>query len=152
MTDTVAIIDVGPRDGLQSQPTLVDTATKLELIRRLVDAGVRRLEVASFVNPKRVPQMADADEIVAGLSRVPGVHYIGLVLNEQGLERALASGIEQLNCAAVTTDTFCRRNQGRDADEMLDVVAALARRAQDAGRFFGVTIAASFGCPFEGEV
>ena len=96
--------------------------------------------------------MADADAVVAGLPRVPGVRYIGLVLNEQGLERALASGIEQLNCAAVTTDTFCRRNQGRDANEMLDVVAALARRAQDAGRFFGVTIAASFGCPFEGEV
>jgi len=152
MTQTVEIIDVGPRDGLQSQPTLVDTETKLELIRRLVAAGIRRLEVASFVNPKRVPQMADADAVVAGLPRVPGVRYIGLVLNEQGLERALASGIEQLNCAAVTTDTFCRRNQGRDADEMLDVVAALARRAQDAGRFFGVTIAASFGCPFEGEV
>lgn len=152
MTQTVEIIDVGPRDGLQSQPTPVDTETKLELIRRLVAAGIRRLEVASFVNPKRVPQMADADAVVAGLPRVPGVRYIGLVLNEQGLERALASGIEQLNCAAVTTDTFCRRNQGRDADEMLDVVAALARRAQDAGRFFGVTIAASFGCPFEGEV
>ncbi|MEQ8230746.1 MAG: hydroxymethylglutaryl-CoA lyase [Gammaproteobacteria bacterium] len=152
MTETVEIIDVGPRDGLQSQPKLVDTETKLELIRRLVEAGVRRLEVASFVNPKRVPQMADADAIVAGLPNVPGVHYIGLVLNEQGLERALASGIEQINCAAVTTDTFCQRNQGRDADEMLGVIAGLARRAQDAGRFFGVTIAASFGCPFEGEV
>ncbi len=152
MTQTVEIIDVGPRDGLQSQPTLVDTETKLELIGRLVAAGVRRLEVASFVNPKRVPQMADADAVVAGLPRVPGVRYIGLVLNEQGLERALASGIEQINCAAVTTDTFCQRNQGRTASEMLDAIEALAGRAHDAGRFFGVTIAASFGCPFEGEV
>lgn len=152
MTQTVEIIDVGPRDGLQSQPTLVDTETKLELIRRLVAAGIRRLEVASFVNPKRVPQMADADAVVAGLPRVPGVRYIGLVLNEQGLERALASGIEQINCAAVTTDTFCQRNQGRNAEQMLDAIDALARRAHDAGRFFGVTIAASFGCPFEGEV
>jgi hydroxymethylglutaryl-CoA lyase len=152
MQDSVEIVDVGPRDGLQSQPRLVDTDTKLALIERLVDAGVRRLEVASFVNPKRVPQMADADAIVARLPQRPGVSYIGLVLNEQGLERALASGIAQINCAAVTTDTFCMRNQGRTAADMLEVIAGLARRAQDAGRFFGVTIAAAFGCPFEGEV
>lgn len=152
MREQVEIVDVGPRDGLQSQPTLVDTATKLALIERLVAAGLRRIEVASFVNPKRVPQMADADAIVAGLPRHAGVRYIGLVLNEQGLERALESGIEQINCAVVTTDTFCRRNQGRDSAEMLDVVAGMAARAQAARRFFGVTIAASFGCPFEGEV
>ncbi|MEX2481109.1 MAG: hydroxymethylglutaryl-CoA lyase [Gammaproteobacteria bacterium] len=155
MTDQarhIELIDVGPRDGLQSQPRLVDTETKLELIHRLVDAGIRRLEVASFVNPKRVPQMADAAEIVARLPQRAGVHYIGLVLNEQGLERALDSGIEQINCATVTTDTFCQRNQGRSVVEMQAVVEALARRARAAGRFFGVTIAASFGCPFEGEV
>lgn len=155
MTDQarhVEIIDVGPRDGLQSQPRLVDTETKLEFIDRLVDAGIRRLEVASFVNPKRVPQMADAAEVVARLPRRAGVRYIGLVLNEKGLERALDSGVEQINCAAVTTDTFCQRNQGRSVDEMQAVIAALARRARAAGRFFGVTIAASFGCPFEGEV
>lgn len=148
----IELIDVGPRDGLQSQPRLVDTATKLELITRLVDAGIRRLEVASFVNPKRVPQMADAAEVVAHLPQRAGVRYIGLVLNEQGLERALDSGIEQINCATVTTDTFCQRNQGRNVAEMQAVIEALARRARAAGRFFGVTIAASFGCPFEGEV
>jgi hydroxymethylglutaryl-CoA lyase len=148
----VEIIDVGPRDGLQSQPQLVDTETKLELIGRLVDAGIRRLEVASFVNPKRVPQMADADAVVRRLPRREGVRYIGLVLNDQGLERALESGIEQINCATVTTDTFCQRNQGKTVAQMQAAVATLARRAQAAGRFFGVTIAASFGCPFEGEV
>lgn len=148
----VEIIDVGPRDGLQSQPRLVDTDTKVEFIGRLVDAGIRRLEVASFVNPKRVPQMADADAVVRRLPRRDGVRYIGLVLNEQGLERALESGVEQINCATVTTDTFCQRNQGKTVDQMQLAVATLARRAQDAGRFFGVTIAASFGCPFEGEV
>ena len=148
----VEIIDVGPRDGLQSQPRLVDTDTKIEFIGRLVDAGIRRLEVASFVNPKRVPQMADADAVVRRLPRRDGVRYIGLVLNEQGLERALESGVEQINCATVTTDTFCQRNQGKTVDQMQLAVATLARRAQDAGRFFGVTIAASFGCPFEGEV
>ena len=152
MGDQVEIVDVGPRDGLQAQPTLLDTDTKLALIERLVEAGVRRLEVASFVNPKRVPQMADADAIIARLPRRAGVSYIGLVLNEQGLERALAAGVEQINCAAVTTDSFCLRNQGKTSADMLDVIAGLARRAQDDGKFFGVTIAAAFGCPFEGEV
>ena len=152
MGEQVEIVDVGPRDGLQAQPKLLSTADKLELISRLVDAGVKRLEVASFVNPKRVPAMADADAVLAGLPRREGVKYIGLVLNEQGLERALATAVEQLNCAAVTTDSFCLRNQGRPAAEMLDLIALMARRARDAGRFFGVTIAASFGCPFEGEV
>lgn len=152
MGERVEIVDVGPRDGLQAQPQLLDTDTKLALIERLVEAGVRRLEVASFVNPKRVPQMADADAIIARLPRHAGVSYIGLVLNEQGMERALAAGVEQINCAAVTTDSFCLRNQGKTAAEMLEVIAGLARRAQDAKKFFSVTIAAAFGCPFEGEV
>jgi hydroxymethylglutaryl-CoA lyase len=152
MGERIEIVDVGPRDGLQSQPTLLDTETKLELIRRLVSAGLSRIEVASFVNPKRVPQMADADEIVRRLPRVAGVSYIGLVLNEQGFARALDAGIDQINCAVVTTDTFCQRNQGKTSAEMLEVVAQMARGAQAVRRFFGVTIAASFGCPFEGEV
>ena len=152
MGERVEIVDVGPRDGLQAQPQLLDTDTKLALIERLVEAGVRRLEVASFVSPERVPQMADADAIIARLPRHAGVSYIGLVLNDQGMERALAAGVEQINCAAVTTDSFCLRNQGKTAAEMLEVIAGLARRAQDAKKFFSVTIAAAFGCPFEGEV
>lgn len=152
MAERVEIVDVGPRDGLQAQPQLLDTDSKLALIERLVDAGVRRVEVASFVNPKRVPQMADADAIIARLPRRAGVSYIGLVLNLQGFERALASGVEQINCAAVSTDSFCLRNQGKTSAEMMAVIASLARQAQDVRRFFGVTIAASFGCPFEGEV
>ena len=152
MAESVEIVDVGPRDGLQAQPQLLDTDSKLALIERLVDAGVRRVEVASFVNPKRVPQMADADAIIARLPRRAGVSYIGLVLNLQGFERALASGVEQINCAAVSTDSFCLRNQGKTSAEMMVEIASLARQAQDARRFFGVTIAASFGCPFEGEV
>ncbi len=152
MGERVEIVDVGPRDGLQSQPQLLDTETKLMFIERLIEAGVRRLEVASFVNPKRVPQMADAEAIIARLPRRAGVSYIGLVLNEQGFERALTSGVEQINCAAVTTDSFCLRNQGKTSAEMLDVIAGLARRAQQEKKFLGVTIAAAFGCPFEGEV
>ena len=152
MKERVEIVDVGPRDGLQSQPKILDTETKVALIERLIDAGIKRLEVASFVNPKRVPQMADADELIRRLPRRDDVSYIGLVLNEKGFDRALASGIEQINCVTVTTDTFCQRNQGKSSAEMLDVIEGIARRAQDAGKFFGVTIAASFGCPFEGEV
>lgn len=152
MSIPVEIVEVGPRDGLQSQPTLVDTDTKIEFITRLVDAGVRRLEVASFVNPKRVPQMADADQVIARLPRRPGVSYIGLVLNTRGFERALASGIDQINSVAVASDTFCQRNQGVTSAEMYQQIRDMARAAQAAGRFFGVTIAAAFGCPFEGEV
>lgn len=152
MTEFVELVDVGPRDGLQSQPELVDTPTKLELIARLVNSGVKRLEVASFVNPKRVPQMADAAEVIAGLPRGNAARYIGLVLNDQGLSRALDTDIDQLNCVAVSSDTFCQRNQGKTSSEMLDVIAAMAQRATAAKRFFGVTLAASFGCPFEGNV
>lgn len=152
MHDAVEIIDVGPRDGLQSQPKILDTETKLEFITRLIDAGVRRLEVASFVNPARVPQMADADEVIRRLPRRPNVRYIGLVLNQRGFERALASGIDQINCATVSTETFCRRNQGTTPSEMYRTIADIAKRAQAAGVFCGVTIATAFGCPFEGEV
>ena len=152
MSTQVEIVDVGPRDGLQSQPQLVDTATKLELINRLVDAGIRRLEVASFVNPKRVPQMADADDVIAGLPRDKGATFIGLVLNEKGVIRALDSDIDQLNCVVVTTDTFSQRNQGKSSTEMLNSISSMIQQTKQAGRFIGVTIAASFGCPFEGEV
>ena len=152
MSEFVEIVDVGPRDGLQSQRKILDTETKLDLIGRLIDAGVKRMEVTSFVNPTRVPQMADADAVVAGLPHRDSVQYIGLVLNERGFERALATDIDQINCATVTTDTFCQRNQGTTATEMHATVADLARRAQAAQRFFGVAIAATFGCPFEGEV
>lgn len=152
MNSTIEIVDVGPRDGLQSQPTLLDTDTKIEFITRLIGAGVRRLEVASFVNPKRVPQMADADEVISRLPRAAGVKYIGLVLNLRGFERALASGIEQINSVDVASDTFCQRNQGVSSAEMFDSIREMARLAQARQHYFGVTIAAAFGCPFEGEV
>ncbi len=152
MHENIEIVDVGPRDGLQSQPQLVDTQTKISLIKRLIAAGIRRLEAVSFVNPKRVPQMADADAVIEQLPRHEDVSYIGLVLNEKGLERALDTDIDQLNCVMVTTDTFCQRNQGKNASDMLEAIAAMALTAQRSRRFFGVTVAATFGCPFEGEV
>ncbi len=152
MPDFVEIVDVSPRDGLQSQPALVSTEDKLALINRLIDAGVRRMEVASFVNPKRVPQMADAEQVVSGLPQRDDVRFIGLVLNPRGFERAAACGIGEINCAVVASDAFNQRNQGATTEETMAVIEALTRQAQAAGMDMGVTISAAFGCPFEGEV
>ena len=151
--DRVEIVDVGPRDGIQSQPTILDTSAKLEFIERLIAAGVGRMEVASFVNPKRVPQMADVDALLERLPARDDVKYIGLVLNARGFERAVESGrIDQINCTTVATETFCQRNQGKTPDEMFSVIRDIRTECETVGMFCGVTIGASFGCPFEGEV
>ena len=152
MTDTVEIVDVAPRDGLQSQPRVLDTAVKVELIRRLAQAGLRRIEVASFVNPQRVPQMADAEALIAQLPAIAGVRYIGLVLNRRGFERAQAAGIAEINCAVSASDSFSRRNQGMDTQAMMAVIADVTREAQKAQLPCSVTLSNAFGCPFEGEV
>ena len=152
MENFVEIVDVGPRDGIQSQPTLLDTDTKLAFISRLIDAGVKRIEVASFVNPKRVPQMADVDAVVSRLPQRDDVKTIGLVLNRRGFDRAVASGVDQINCTTVASETFCQRNQGSSVAEMDQTIAEIVREAQANKLFFGVTIGASFGCPFEGEI
>lgn len=152
MENFVEIVDVGPRDGIQSQPTLLDTDTKLAFILRLIDAGVKRIEVASFVNPKRVPQMADVDAVVSRLPQRDDVKTIGLVLNRRGFDRAVASGVDQINCTTVASETFCQRNQGSSVAEMDQTIAEIVREAQANKLFFGVTIGASFGCPFEGEI
>ena len=152
MSDFIEIVDVSPRDGLQSQPVLMNTENKLELINRLIDAGIRRMEAVSFVNPKRVPQMADAEQVVMGLPGRDDVTFIGLVLNMRGFERAVASGIDEINCAVVASDTFNRRNQGATTEETMEVIAEVTRQAQSTGIGKGVTVSAAFGCPFEGEV
>ncbi len=148
----VEIVEVGPRDGLQNEDTLVDAATKVELITRMLDAGVRRIEATSFVHPGRVPQMADAEDVMAAVPRDRRASYIGLVLNERGLDRALAAGVDEVNVVVVATEAFSRRNQGVDVATMLGAWARIARRARDAGLRTSVTISAAFGCPFEGEV
>lgn len=148
----VEIVEVGPRDGLQSEPGVLPTAAKIELIERLVDAGLKRLEVASFVNPKKVPQMADAELVLAGLRKRDGVRYVGLVLNQKGFERALAAGCNEVGMAVVASDTFNRRNQGVGTDESIAAWLAIAREAKSSGVRAQVTISAAFGCPFEGEV
>ncbi|HSN70983.1 MAG TPA: hydroxymethylglutaryl-CoA lyase [Steroidobacteraceae bacterium] len=152
MTRTVEIIEVGPRDGLQSEPGVFPTAAKIELINRLIAAGVRRLEVTSFVNPKRVPQMADAEDVLAGLEKRADVTYVGLVLNRRGFERAAAAGCNEVGMAVVASDTFNRRNQGVSTDESVAAWLDIAAAAHAAGIRPQVTISAAFGCPFEGEV
>jgi hydroxymethylglutaryl-CoA lyase len=147
------MVEVGPRDGLQNEQTLIATADKLALIARAIAAGARRIEVTSFVNPKKVPQMADAEAVCEGLPEDSRVAYIGLVMNARGAERALATGrIDQLGAVAVATDTFAMANQGQTSDGSLDAACEIIALARAAGRTAQATIAASFGCPFEGEV
>ncbi|WP_447755488.1 hydroxymethylglutaryl-CoA lyase [Sphingopyxis fribergensis] len=149
----VEMVEVGPRDGLQNEATIVSTADKLELIRRAIDYGIRRIEVTSFVNPKKVPQLADAEELVAMLPERDDMIYIGLVLNRRGAERALATGrIDELGAVCVTSDSFGIRNQGQSSDESLAAAIEIVALAKAAGRSGQITIATAFGCPFEGEV
>ena len=149
----VEIVEVGPRDGLQNESAIVSTADKLGLIHRAIDYGVRRIEVTSFVNPKKVPQLADAEELVAMLPEREDVTYIGLVLNRRGAERALATGrIDELGAVCATSDTFGIRNQGQSSDESLAAAMEIVALAKEAGRSGQITIATAFGCPFEGRV
>ncbi len=148
----IGIVEVGPRDGLQNEAAAVTTTAKIEFIRRAVDAGLRRIEVASFVNPKRVPQMADAEAIFDALPRPEGVIYVGLVLNRAGFDRAVAARCAEIGMVVFTTDTFNRRNQGVDSAESIRVWREIAPAARAAGIRAQVTISAAFGCPFEGEV
>lgn len=148
----VAIVEVSPRDGLQNESAVISTEKKVALIRRAIALGARRIEVASFVHPDRVPQMADAEAVIEALPDDGDVVYIGLVLNQRGALRALATKVHELGAVCVATDRFAQRNQGQTARESLDVACEIVRLARDAGRSAQITIGASFGCPFEGEV
>lgn len=148
----ISIIEVGPRDGLQSEPEILGTEAKVEFIRRAIDAGVRALEVTSFVHPKRVPQMADAEAVIKGLPQRSDVRYIGLVLNLKGFERARDAGLGEIGMAVVASDTYNQRNQGVPTSESVNAWLAIAREARAAGMRANVMISSAFGCPFEGEV
>ncbi len=150
---SIAFVEVGPRDGLQNESKLVTTADKLILIDHAIAAGARRIETTSFVNPRRVPQMADADAVCAGLPDRPDVTFIGLVMNVRGAERAIATGrIDQLGAVCVSTDQFAMANQGQTSDESLEGARSIMQLARECGLTAQATIAASFGCPFEGMV
>jgi hydroxymethylglutaryl-CoA lyase len=148
----IEIVEVGARDGLQNEAVLFSTAQKLELINRAIDAGVRRIEVASFVNPTLVPQMADAEAVSAALPVRDDVIYIGLVLNKRGALRAIEAGLQELGAVCAATDSFATRNQGQTAEESLAMCCEVVRLAREVGRRGQITISTAFGCPFEGEV
>ena len=149
----IEFVEVGPRDGLQNEKLLVATADKLALIHHAIAAGARRIEVTSFVNPKRVPQMADAEDLCALLPVRDDVTFVGLVMNLRGAERAMATGrIDQFGAVAVATDRFAMANQGQTSAESVEAAKSIIAFANAEGRTGQCTIAASFGCPFEGEV
>ena len=148
----IEMIEVGPRDGLQNESALFTTAQKLELISRALDAGVRRIEANSFVNPKMVPQMADAEAVAAGLPRRDGVTFIGLVLNKRGALRAIDAGMDELGAVCAASDGFATRNQGMTSDASLAMCGEVVRLARERGRRAQITISTAFGCPFDGEV
>ncbi len=158
MSETVEIIEVGARDGLQNEPDIFSTGNKLTLIEKSMAAGARRIEVASFVHPKLVPQMADAEAVVAALPDRKDATYIGLVLNKRGYLRALEAregnkrGVDEVGCVAVAANGFGEKNQGQSRDESIRVSNEIIRLAKRDGLSAQVTISVSFGCPFDGEV
>jgi len=149
---SIVLCEVSPRDGLQNESVLLSTTDKVELVERSIRAGFKRIEVTSFVNPTRVPQMADAAEVMAAVPRIEGVSYAGLIMNARGLERAVDAGVNEVNIVVVASDTFCQRNQGMQTFESVALAARLVADARVAGIFSTVTVGAAFGCPFEGEV
>jgi isopropylmalate/homocitrate/citramalate synthase len=148
----VIVCDVGPRDGLQNEDRVLEPAVRAELCDRLATAGLKRIEAASFVNPKLVPQMAGAEEVMAALHRRPGTSYAGLALNEMGYERAIAAGVDEIHYAFAATDEFGRRNQNATTEQGLQTALALVARARSDRVPITVTISVAFGCPFEGPV
>ena len=146
------IVEVGPRDGLQNEKKVLTTSEKVAYIELLIRAGLKRIEAVSFARADKVPQMADAEGVMEAVPRDEGVSYIGLVMNDRGLSRAIETEVDEANFVIVTTDTFSKRNQGTSVDEALLQLTPMVERAKENEIKTSVTIAASFGCPFEGEV
>ena len=149
----ITIVEVSPRDGLQNEAEILSTDAKVDLITRLVDAGARRIEAVSFAHPKLVPTMADAEAVMERVPRRDGVSYAGLILNRKGLDRAVGTGVDEVNVVVCVSDTFSGRNQNVTADEaMTDGGATSSTPRGDQGLYTTITLATAFGCPFEGEV
>lgn len=148
----VQVVDVGPRDGLQNEDRTLAPEIRAELCDRLAAAGIPRVEAASFVNPKRVPQMAGAEEVMAAIDRRPGTSYAGLVLNEKGYERAVEAGVDEVRYAFPVTETFARRNQNTTVADATQLAGRLVERARLDGVRVSITLSAAFGDPFEGRV
>jgi isopropylmalate/homocitrate/citramalate synthase len=156
MTDSfphhVSVVEVGPRDGLQNEKTSISTADKIEFVNRLSAAGLPVIEVSAFVSPKRVPQMADAAEVFAGIARRPGTRYTALVPNLAGLERAMQAKVTEIAVFAASTETFSRRNINQSIDESLATYRQVCDRAHAAGLKVRGYLSTAFGCPYEGAV
>ncbi len=148
----VTVCDVGPRDGLQNEATTLPPETRAELVNRLAGAGLPRIEAVSFVNPARVPAMAGAEEVAAGVAGREGTELAGLVLNERGYDRLRATELDRLSLTFAATDSFSRRNANQSVDEAIAAAGRILARARDDGVPSTVTISVAFGCPFEGAV
>jgi isopropylmalate/homocitrate/citramalate synthase len=152
VSGSLTLYDVGPRDGLQNEPETLAPAVRAELVDRLVAAGLPAVEVASFVDPRRVPQMAGAEEVVSAVEKRDGVVFAGLALNERGYDRLVATGLDEVRFAFGATESFNQRNQNASVEESLTAAVRIAERARADGIRVGVTISVAFGCPFEGRV
>src|SRR3982750_868457 len=148
----VAVVEVGPRDGLQNESASIATGDKITFVEKLAEAGLPVIEVSSFVSPKWVPQMADAAEVFAGITPRAGTRYAALVPNLEGLERAAAAGVREVGVVAAASDTFSRRNINQDVDASLDTYRAVCARASELEIRVRGYVSTAFGCPFEGEV
>jgi hydroxymethylglutaryl-CoA lyase/(R)-citramalyl-CoA lyase len=149
---SLIVCDVGPRDGLQNEARTLPPSTRAELCEQLSAAGLKKMEAASFVNPKLVPQMGGAEEVMSALHRLPGVVYAGLVLNEKGYDRAIATGVDEIHYALSAADEFGRRNQNATTDDGLKTALSLVTRARSDRVPITVTISVAFGSPFDGPV
>src|SRR3954470_3157688 len=152
LPERVLVTDVGPRDGLQSEPAFVPTERKIAIVEALAAAGLPRIETTSFVHPRAVPQMADAEAVLAGIQRRPGVRYTALVANARGAERALAARADELNVTVATTETFSQRNVRMSVADSVAACGEVVRLAAPAGVPVACTISVAFGCPYEGDV
>ncbi len=148
----VRICEVGPRDGLQNEATIVAAADKVRYIEMLVDAGVTLIEATSFVSPAAVPQLADAEAVVTAIRRVPGVRYVVLVPNERGLDRALAADVRDISVFTAASESFAQRNIRMSIDASLATFGRVIARAKGAGMRVRASVSTAFGCPFEGEI
>jgi hydroxymethylglutaryl-CoA lyase len=152
MTQTVQIVEVGPRDGLQNESAILSTDRKVKMIGDLANAGLSRIETVSFAHPDRVPQMADAEAIMASLPQREDVSYVGLILNWRGWQRATETSVDEINMNVSASNTFNLKNQASDTDETIEVLGRVVQDASGSGIPVTGTIATSWGCPFEGEV
>ena len=148
----IEICEVGPRDGLQTEKTILSTEDKITLIQKLIDSGIKKIEVTSFVNAKIVPQMSDAEQLIKQLPIVEDVIYTGLLLSRSGLERALVTSLSHYNVVLAVSNTFNLKNVKKSVEQSLHELTAIVQEAKANNKYVNVTLGTAFGCPYEGEI